>query len=149
MTSSTPRIRSLTRPEMDAILARNHVGRLAYSLHDRVDIEPIHYVFADGVLYGRTSPGTKMTALAHRPWVAFEVDEIDALFDWRSVVVHGSVYVVEDGETKQEHEVYERTLARVRTLVPNALLDDDPTPHRSVLFRIHIDAMTGREAKAR
>ena len=146
MTSKPPRIRSLSRAEIDAILARNHVGRVAYSLHDRVDIEPIHYVYGEGVLYGRTSAGSKLTTLKHRPWVAFEVDETEDLFDWRSVVVHGAMYGVEDGEDAAEHRTYARTLERVRSLVPEALLDDDPVPQRSVLFRIHVDKATGREA---
>lgn len=72
-----PTFRPLDRPEMEALLARNHVGRLAFSFHDRVDIEPIHYVYADGVLYARTSPGHKLTTLAHHRWVALEADEVD------------------------------------------------------------------------
>ena len=141
-----PCIRSLSGAEIDAILARNHVGRIAYSFLDRVDIEPIHYVYADGALYGRTSAGSKLTSLKHGPWVAFEVDEADALFDWRSVVVRGGVYTVENGDTDAERQIYARTLERIRSLVPEALLADDPTPHRSVLFRIHVDTVTGRES---
>lgn len=56
---------------------RNRVGRLAFSFRDRVDIEPLHYVFRGGWLYGRPSPGSKLQTLRHNPWVAFEVDEID------------------------------------------------------------------------
>lgn len=141
-----PTFRSLDRPEMEALLARNHVGRLAYSFHDRVDIEPLHYVYADGVLYARTSPGHKLATLAHHRWVALEADEVDGLFDWRSVVVHGAVYLVEPGETPADQATYHRTLARLRELVPALFRDDDPAPHRDVLFRIHVDHMTGRAA---
>ena len=71
-----------------ALLARNHVGRLAYAHHSHVQIEPLNYVYADGWLYGRTSPGAKLDATGESWWpVAFEVDEIDSLFSWRSVVV--------------------------------------------------------------
>ena len=52
-----PTFRDLDAVEMVDLLARNHVGRLAYSFHDRVDIEPIHYVYADGAFYLRTEPG--------------------------------------------------------------------------------------------
>jgi nitroimidazol reductase NimA-like FMN-containing flavoprotein (pyridoxamine 5'-phosphate oxidase superfamily) len=144
--TGSPRIRTLSRAEIDAILSRNHVGRLAYSVHERVDIEPIHYVYGEGVLYGRTSAGSKLTALGHRPWVAFEVDESEDLFDWRSVVVHGTVYAVEDGDLAADHHDFAQTLERIRTLVPEALLDDDPTPKRSFLFRIHIETATGRQS---
>ena len=147
MNTKAPLIRILSSDENDAILTRNHVGRLAYSLHDRVDIEPMHYVYADGVLYGRTSPGSKLTTLAHRPWVAFEVDEVEGLYDWRSVVVRGALYSVEDGDGATEHAAYAHALRRLRELASKALLEGDMTPFRSVIFRIHVESVTGREAR--
>ena len=50
-----PHFHDLSRDEAVAILMRNEVGRLAYSFHDSVDIRPIHYVYDDGWLFGRTS----------------------------------------------------------------------------------------------
>src|SRR2546430_5826564 len=84
--------RELARQEIENILERNNVGRLAFSLHDRVDIQPIHYVYERGWLYGRTSEGEKMATLQHNQWVAFEIDDIKDTFDWRSVVIHGSFW---------------------------------------------------------
>ena len=86
-----PLIRELRRQEIETILTRNHVGRIAYVLNERVDIEPINYVYGDGWIYCRTSPGTKVAAIQQRRRVAFEVDESDGRFHWRSVVVHGQV----------------------------------------------------------
>ena len=144
--ASRPVYRVLDRDGMDAILARNHVGRIAYSFHDDVNIEPIHYVYADGVLHARTSPGHKLRTLEHHRWVAFEVDEVDGLSDWRSVVVHGAIYPAESGLTPSGQNAYERTVARLHELVPAIFADDDPAPHRRALFRIHVDRMTGRAA---
>jgi hypothetical protein len=76
-----PTFRDLDTAEAHQILARNHVGRIAYSFHDRVDIEPISYVYADGVIYLRTTVGSKLTTLARAPWVAFDVDEVVGPFD--------------------------------------------------------------------
>ncbi|HEY0776520.1 MAG TPA: pyridoxamine 5'-phosphate oxidase family protein [Gemmatirosa sp.] len=143
-----PVFRTLGAAEMGALLARNHVGRIAYSFHDDVDIEPIHYVYADGVLYARTSPGHMLHTREHRRWVAFEVDEVDGLLDWRSVVVHGSVYRVTPGTTADDRDTYARTLARLRELVPALFRADDPTPDRTVLIRVHVDRMTGRAARS-
>ncbi|MEO7042035.1 MAG: pyridoxamine 5'-phosphate oxidase family protein, partial [Gemmatimonadaceae bacterium] len=94
-TDSPPRIRELSRLEIEEILARNHVGRIAFTLHDRVDIEPIHYVFDAGWIYGRTSQGTKLSTIEHHRWVAFEVDEVKELFHWRSVVIKGAFYLID------------------------------------------------------
>ena len=69
-------IRDLSREETEAIIQRNRVGRLAFSFHDRVDIQPIHYIYERGWLYGRTSEGEKISALKHNQWIAFEIDEV-------------------------------------------------------------------------
>lgn len=142
-----PVVRSLGPDECTAILARNSVGRVAYALRDRVDIEPVHYVYDDGWLYGRTSHGAKLATLQRNPWVAFEVDEIRALFDWSSVVAKGSFHLLDADGPPREHPVRERALERLRTLVPAALDVGDPTPWRDVVFRIAIDEVTGREAR--
>ena len=63
-----PIIRELTADESRTLLGRHKVGRIAFSLNDRVDIQPIHYVFDDEWLYGRTSHGTKFATLARHSW---------------------------------------------------------------------------------
>jgi nitroimidazol reductase NimA-like FMN-containing flavoprotein (pyridoxamine 5'-phosphate oxidase superfamily) len=141
-----PTFRALDRPECDAILARNAVGRIAYTLRGRVDIEPIHYAFDDGWLYGRTSEGSKLDVLAHHPWVAFEVDEIRGTFDWASVVVHGTFYRMQPEGSYIERQAYARALAALRQLLPGTLSADDPVPTRRVVFGVHIDDVTGRAA---
>jgi nitroimidazol reductase NimA-like FMN-containing flavoprotein (pyridoxamine 5'-phosphate oxidase superfamily) len=139
-----PLFRELTRAECDDLLARNHVGRIAFSYHDHVDIEPIHYVYESGWVYGRTGDGTKLRTLAHNRWLAFETDEVSALFDWQSVVVKGALYILEqDGANG---EAYARAVALLRKMNPDVLAENDPAPQRTVVFRIHADQVTGRLA---
>lgn len=141
-----PTFRDLDQQEARDLLARNHVGRLAYSFHDRVDIEPISYVFADDAIYIRTSLGSKLETLAHSPWVAFEVDEVHGMFEWRSVVVHGTVYVLTDAGSELAREAYETALRRLREALPSTLTARDPTPTRQVVLKLHIATMRGRAA---
>ena len=146
MPTATPTFRELTRDECVALLDRHQVGRLAFSQRERLDIEPIHYVHLDGWLYGRTQPGTKLEVLLHNRWVAFEVDEVDALFEWRSVVVKGGLYLLRPAGSDVEQERYAQGVAAVRRLVPEAFTAADPIPERAVLFRIHVDELSGRAA---
>ena len=147
MTSQRPTFRELTRAEAESVLGRNHVGRLAFLGEDhQVDITPIHYVFANGMLHGRTAAGTKLSAVAHRPWVAFEADEAEAAFRWRSVVVRGTIFRLDVEHTPKE---YAETLELIRRMVPSALTAADPTPQRDILFRIDLGEITGRAADGR
>ena len=146
MPTPTPVFRELTHAECLALLDRHQVGRLAFTQRERLDIEPIHYVHRDGWLYGRTQPGTKLEVLLHNRWVAFEVDEVEALFDWRSVVVRGGLYLLRAEGSDAERARYAQGVAAVRRLIPEAFTPDDPTPERAVLFRIHVDELSGRAA---
>jgi uncharacterized protein len=138
-----PRLVALSRTECTRLLARNYVGRLAYAFRDAVDIVPLHYAYADGWIYARTSPGQKLAKLRHNRWVAFEVDEIHGKFDWSSVVVHGAVYQLDrEGST----ESWEQALMVLQQKFPEAFTDQDPVPFRTAIFRIHVDAVSGRRA---
>ncbi|MGH7670687.1 MAG: pyridoxamine 5'-phosphate oxidase family protein [Gemmatimonadaceae bacterium] len=142
-----PTFRDLTSEECEALLAVNHVGRLAFSFKDRADIEPIHYVFENGWIYGRTAEGSKLTTIGHHPYVAFEVDDIRGIFDWQSVVAHGTVYVLESDDGATSASAYARAVKLLRRFLPGTLKAGDPVPFRTVLFGIHVDELEGREAR--
>jgi uncharacterized protein len=142
-----PSFRDLTQAECEAMLARHHVGRLAYTFQDRVDVEPIGYVYADHALVFRTAPGSKLEKMAHHPWVALEIDEVEGVFDWRSVVVHGTAYILHETGNEAELRAYLAAVKSLRHLVPETFDEGDPVPFRSVLVKLHVDHMTGRAAR--
>ena len=143
---TSPEIRTLTATETDEMLGAHEVGRIAYSFRDRVDIEPISYAYAKGWIFVRTSMGTKLSQLAHHPWCAFEVDEVRGQFDWTSVVVHGSLTLL---DPEVNADTYALALELLRDLVPETFTSSDPTPQRSILIGIHVDEVTGRTAVPR
>lgn len=142
-------IRELDPEEIIAILRRNHVGRIGFGREGQIEIQPIHYVYSDGWLYGRTSYGRKYEMIgqtAYGWWpVVFQVDEVEDLFSWRSVLVRGGFYLLKK-EDPALGEAWEEGLRLLRTLLPSTLRVGDPTPHRTVLFRIATQEATGREA---
>ena len=142
-------VRELGRDEIEAMLHRNTVGRLAFSFHDRVDIQPIHYIYERGWLYGRTSEGDKISTLTHNQWVAFEVDEIRDTFDWTSLVIHGSFWILHPRGSPRAEELWTKAAELVTSIVPGALTENDPVGFRQVLFRIAVSDVRGREAKLR
>jgi nitroimidazol reductase NimA-like FMN-containing flavoprotein (pyridoxamine 5'-phosphate oxidase superfamily) len=139
-------IRALDRHECLAILERNNVGRLAFTFRDRVDVVPINYAMLDGDLVFRTGPGSKLDVMKHHPWVAFEVDEVDGYLEWRSAVVHGTMYHLQPVGVPEEVESYHRAVERLRTLLPPEKREEDPLAERPVALRLHVDHITGREA---
>jgi len=140
-----PVVRALKGDEALELLARNSVGRIAFSHRDRVDIEPIHYVFAAPWTYGRTSAGAKLLTLAHNQWCAFETDDVRGMFDWESVVVKGPFSPRHSPFAGWD---YDLAIAALRELLPSVLTDDDPMPHRDIVFGIHATEISGRASSS-
>ncbi|HVS60574.1 MAG TPA: pyridoxamine 5'-phosphate oxidase family protein, partial [Gemmatimonadaceae bacterium] len=141
-----PLFSALGRKACEAILARNSVGRIAFSLHDSVKIVPIHYAYASGWIYGRTAAAGKLQEILRNRRVAFEVDEHTELFRWRSVVANGPLYLIEPGTTPSDRRVHTKAVSLIRQLVPSALTGSDPVPFRDQLFRIRVAEISGRES---
>lgn len=139
-----PRFRDLSHQEAIEILKRNHVGRVAFSFHDSVDIRPIHYAYHDGWIFGRTSESDKLVTLRHNQWVAFEVDEVEGPLDWVSVIARGSLYRTYPDGSEIEIKLHKRAVSKLRTLNRHLFTKKDPTPFRTEVFAIHIDSLSGR-----
>jgi uncharacterized protein len=143
----------LPREECECLLARNRVGRIAFARGGRVEIVPIHYVFADGVLCGRTARGTRLQAASENfsnAWPAvFEVDEVDGVFDWRSAMVRGSLHAAirGDDEWSRDQPRWERALRAFRRVFPEAFTENDPAAFRDVILRLDVAEVSGREAR--
>lgn len=143
-----PKFSLLSESAAQALLSRNHVGRLAFLNHGVVDIEPVNYVADDAWLFVRSGRGTKLDVFAHHPFVAFEVDEIKSDVDWQSVVAHGTVYLMSDDSIGVDRKVYDRAVHALRTYTPDALTDADPVPFRNEVYGIHINSLSGRQARS-
>jgi nitroimidazol reductase NimA-like FMN-containing flavoprotein (pyridoxamine 5'-phosphate oxidase superfamily) len=146
MTTTTDSgIRELTMEECHELLASQKVGRIAFTLHDRVDIEPISYVSEGQWIFGRTSIGSKLATLLHNPWCAFEVDEVEDILHWSSVVVKGAFHLL-DPEVGSP-DTYRRAEKLLRTLVPGTFSAHDPVPHRDIVFGISIQDIRGKASR--
>ena len=142
-----PMFTALSEAECHSLLARNHTGRLAFLNANRVDIEPVSYVAEGSWLFMRSAGGAKLDALAHTPYVAFEVDEVKSAFDWRSVVARGTIYWMADDGRYVDEAMLERAMDALRSFQPHALGDEDPTPFRRTIYGLHIDLLSGRKAE--
>ena len=135
-------IRELDQRDINAVLARNLVGRLAWLRDGDIDVLPIRYAYANGSIFGRTGSGGKLLKMdPEGTRVAFEVDEVQSTQRWRSVLVHGTFLLATPDAGREE---WLRALGAIRRLEHEALRDDDPTPERRELFRIVIHDASGR-----
>jgi nitroimidazol reductase NimA-like FMN-containing flavoprotein (pyridoxamine 5'-phosphate oxidase superfamily) len=141
-----PQFLQLDGTDIQSVLARNRVGRLAFTWGGEVDIRPLHYVYSAGNLYGRASPGAKFVGISDLPArVAFEVDEVESGFRWTSVIVRGHFRVL--SEHGPDADEWREAVQLLRRAVKGSFADADPTPERNVIFCITLEEATGRAAR--
>jgi len=133
----------------EELLARKHIGRLAFSFQDHVDVQPLTYVFRDRWIFGRTSDGAKLAALRHNRWVAFQVDEIRDDWNCDSVVVRGGIHLIGEGGGAEDRRLREKAIEALKDAIPGALEDPDAAPHRTVIFGIAPHEVAGRSVRLR
>src|SRR5512141_1900891 len=134
--TTTAAVRELSRSEIDEILARNNVGRLAYALRNRVDVEALPYAYDAPWIYARTTPAMKVATVEHLRFVTLEVDEIAGAGEWHSVVVRGAFYVLR-ADSPRERQILEHALELLGGQV-------DPGSGGSFVFRIPAHHAVGR-----
>jgi nitroimidazol reductase NimA-like FMN-containing flavoprotein (pyridoxamine 5'-phosphate oxidase superfamily) len=140
--------RELDRHEAERLLSIHHTGRMAFAFHDRVMLVLVNYVYANGWIYARMEQGPALRTLQHRQWVAFEVDEIGGVYDWRTVVVHGSVQFLKNDRLSPDWCEFNRALELLRNQISSIHTSSDPQPARLQLYRIHVDDCIGRESRS-
>ena len=64
-----------------------------------------------------------------------------------SVVAHGSFRVLEADGSEYDVELYERAVRMLRQLDPAMGTADDAVPFRTTIFGVHIDEISGRQAR--
>lgn len=138
---TVPQIDELAAEECREMLARHHVGRLAFLHQGRVDMRPLAFVSRGDWLYLRSAEGEKIDALERIPWAAFEVDDVRGPFDWVSVVAQGTFYELRPGS--DEHGAAVRA---IRDVMPEAFTVSDPFPDRQIVYGLHVTELSGRRS---
>ena len=72
--------------QIDRLLHEAIVGRIGVSNDGRTYVVPITFVYDGDSVYGHSVLGQKVAMMRKNPHVCFEVEEIDDLANWRSVI---------------------------------------------------------------
>lgn len=135
------------------LLGENYIGRLAYISGRTPHINPITY-FHDAeekCILSYSSPGYKIEAMEKHAAVAFQVDDIRSIQQWRSVLVHGNFEELEGSTAKKclhrFAEGVQRTIAQKEGEAPNFIKDFSSRLQEReipIVYRIHITDIVGK-----
>lgn len=90
--------RDLTAEEIELVLEKERIIRIAFSADGGQFVVPVFYTWYDGALCGLTTPGRKTAMAAKNPNVGFQVDStvMTGPWEWASVVGQGTFEHVGD-----------------------------------------------------
>src|SRR5579864_6430013 len=79
----------LSRAEIENMLHENVIGRIGCHAFGRTYVVPITYVYDGSAVYARSAEGMKLHMMRENPRVCFEVDSMDGMANWKSVIATG------------------------------------------------------------
>ncbi len=143
-------IHEMGETECRLALQSASMGRLACAHENQPYVVPIHFAFDGKYIYGFTTVGQKVEWMRSNPLVCFEMDQVTSESRWVSVVVFGRYEELTDApQHKRARARAHRFLARAmwwELAFNTEKYSDQPHSRTPVVFRIHVEKMTGHRA---
>ena len=140
---------NLTAQEIDSVLLTESVGRIGCHVDGRTYIVPITYAFDGQRIIGHSSLGLKVEMMRQNPEVCFQVDQVENLGNWRSVIAWGKFEELSEAEAMAALGLLVEKLKTVpasETALPvggTAM----KAPERAIVYAIRLGQKTGRFEK--
>lgn len=146
----------LNQQQIDQVLRSEAVGRIGCHAEGKTYVVPVCYVYDGESIYGDTTEGLKLRMMRANPHVCFEVDHMDSLANWRSVIAWGTF---EELGGEEASRVMQLLLNRYLPLLgsetgPSQREEEgtgapkaNMTGRTAVIYRIRLTEKTGRFEK--
>lgn len=136
----------LNKRETIEFLESKFIGRLGCHLNGETYIVPVNYVYQNNAVYAHSGDGKKIEMLRANPRVCFQVDEIENMFKWKSVILWGTF---EELKGQERQQVMQGLILRIMPATDNIARDPShaisPKYQDSlIVYRINIQEATGR-----
>lgn len=138
----------LNREQTEQVLRSEVIGRIGCHSHGKTYVVPVTYAYFDGAIHGHSGPGMKLEMMRANPEVCFEVDDLEGLSNWRSVIAWGrfeELHGQDAMNTMQKLAEHLMPMMTSETSQPHGSGGADPS--EAVVYRIKLREMTGRFEK--
>lgn len=142
-------ITELSQSQCTEMLAVSRMARLACARDGQPYIVPVTIAFAQHSVYSFSLPGQKIDWMRENPKVCLQIDEFGQNGAWRSVIVNGRFEELPDRiGSKLEREHASSLLSKhANWWEPGGFKPvASAVPAEHLFYKIHVDAVTGRQA---
>jgi nitroimidazol reductase NimA-like FMN-containing flavoprotein (pyridoxamine 5'-phosphate oxidase superfamily) len=146
---------ALSDEQIDHVLRSEVVGRIGCHADGKTYVVPVVYAYDGSALYGHSNEGLKLHMLRANPAVCFEVDHVESLTNWQSVIVWGQFEELHDEDADRAEQLL---VERLKPLLAGQIDQLAQSPahvtspdagllvRRAVVYRIVLAERTGRYA---
>lgn len=131
-------IGELNQEQIERLLRSEVVGRIGCHADGATYVVPMTYAYDGDYVYGHSAEGRKLRMMRENPKVCFEVDRLDDLANWQSVIADGTFEELHGEEAKQ---VMQFLMARYRPMLTSET--SQPSPRMNPTYRHH-DGVDGQ-----
>ena len=141
----------LNSDQIEKVIAGNIIGRLGCHDAGKTYIVPISYAYDGEFIYARTFEGLKVSMMRSNPKVCFQVDQMENMANWRSVIIWGTFEELLD--EKERNEGLKKLIARMLPEIASETVKLSPqwpfptndfSKIEGIIFRIRLTEKTGR-----
>jgi nitroimidazol reductase NimA-like FMN-containing flavoprotein (pyridoxamine 5'-phosphate oxidase superfamily) len=140
----------LDAQQIEDVLRTEVIARLGCISDGRVYVVPVTYVYDGTYLYGHAMDGAKLRAMRANPQVCIEVEQVDDLSNWRSVIALGTFEECVGADWDAGFAMLAERIMPLLTLPANQPPPDLSVMRRGSVYRIRLAHKSGRfeEVKA-
>jgi nitroimidazol reductase NimA-like FMN-containing flavoprotein (pyridoxamine 5'-phosphate oxidase superfamily) len=140
--------------ELEKVLSRTIIGRVGCHADDTTYVVPMSYAFDGTYIYGHANEGMKVRMMRKNPSVCFQVDDMQDMANWKSVIVWGEFEeLIEKAERDKALQILIDRILPLNSSETTHLSPHWPFPVsdlslvKGIVFRIRIRKKTGRFEK--
>jgi uncharacterized protein len=134
----------LDADQIDELLRAEYIARIACHASGRTYVVPVLYAYDGDYVYGHASEGMKLRLMRANPEVCFDVERIESLTDWRTVIGWGRFEELHGDAANHAEQLLVERVMRLLPATPKARSGDHPAPRRAVVYRIALVERSGR-----
>jgi len=131
----------LTGSQIEDLLRTEVIARIGCISDGRVYVVPVTYVYDGTYIWGHAMDGAKLKAMRADPNVCIEVEHVDDLSNWRSVIAQGTFEECRGADWDAGMALLVEHIMPLLKLPPHPDLSG---LRRGSVYRIRLDTKTGR-----
>ena len=145
---------SLVNAEIDQILQTERLGRIGCYANGKVYVVPTTYAYDGKYIYGHSREGLKIDMMRKNPNICFEVDAMDDMANWKSVIIQGVYQELMGAAGKEAMELFMKKLeintANDKKVSSHGMVQfhhDEQSLVKTIVYIILVIEKTGRFEK--